>query len=123
MALTDRAHMPESKLDLLCEDLINAHSDDFRMAAVRRASSPRLLCHLAPTATRRGRVYSHRLTVLHAYGLGAARCVNLSARDTVLPVVLLFRIMSTPGALRPMPVLAGAKLVMPGLQLRDGQPA
>jgi 3-(methylthio)propionyl---CoA ligase len=47
VAMTDRAHMPASSLDLLCyEDLVNAHSDDFEWPVLdenllRRSATPR----------------------------------------------------------------------------------
>ncbi|MCP5295969.1 MAG: fatty-acid--CoA ligase [Zoogloeaceae bacterium] len=118
VALTDRAHMPESKLDLLCyEDLINAHSDDFEWPQFDEATASSLCYTSGTTGNPKGALYSHRSTVLHAYGSALPDALNLSARDTVLPVVPLFHVNAW--GLPYACALAGAKLVMPGPQL-DG---
>ncbi|MCZ7653301.1 MAG: hypothetical protein M5R42_01995 [Rhodocyclaceae bacterium] len=76
VALTDRAHMPESKLDLLCyEDLINAHSDDFEWPQFDETTASLAVLHLGHHGQPEGALYSHRSTVLHAWP-GAARCAQ-----------------------------------------------
>jgi fatty-acyl-CoA synthase len=74
--------------------------------------------HLGTTGNPKGVLYSHRSTVLHAYGGGAARRAGLSARDTVLPVVPMFHVNAwgLPYSAR----MVGAKLVFPGPAL-DGK--
>ncbi len=118
VALTDRAHMPESKLDLLCyEELVNAHSDDYDWPAFDENTASSLCYTSGTTGNPKGALYSHRSTVLHAYGSALPDALNLSARDTVLPVVPLFHVNAW--GLPYACALAGAKLVMPGPQL-DG---
>ncbi|MEZ5614303.1 MAG: 3-(methylthio)propionyl-CoA ligase [Rhodocyclaceae bacterium] len=118
VALTDRAHMPESKLDLLCyEELVNAHSDDYDWPEFDEHTASSLCYTSGTTGNPKGALYSHRSTVLHAYGSALPDALNLSARDTVLPVVPLFHVNAW--GLPYACALTGARLVMPGPQL-DG---
>ena len=118
VAMTDRAHMPESPLDLLCyEELVNAHSDDYEWPEFDENTASSLCYTSGTTGNPKGALYSHRSTVLHAYGSALPDALNLSARDTVLPVVPLFHVNAW--GLPYACALAGAKLVMPGPQL-DG---
>ncbi|HMM54392.1 MAG TPA: 3-(methylthio)propionyl-CoA ligase [Candidatus Desulfobacillus sp.] len=118
VALTDRARMPESKLPLLCyEDLVNAHSDDYEWPLFDENTASSLCYTSGTTGNPKGALYSHRSTVLHAYGSCLPDALNLSARDTVLPVVPLFHVNAW--GLPYACALTGARLVMPGPQL-DG---
>ena len=63
-------------------------------------------------------LYSHRSTLLHAYAVSLPDSMNLSARDTVLPVVPMFHVNAW--GLPYSAALTGAKLVFPGPAL-DGQ--
>jgi fatty-acyl-CoA synthase len=123
IALTDRAHMPELAKgtipNLQCyEELLAAQSDafDWPQFDERLASS---LCYTSGTTGHpKGVLYSHRSTVLHAYGSSMPDVFGLSARDAVLPVVPMFHVNAwgTPYAC----AAVGAKLVMPGAAL-DGK--
>ncbi|MCV9992587.1 AMP-binding protein, partial [Burkholderia pseudomallei] len=62
--------------------------------------------------------YSHRSTVLHAYGEALPDSMNLSAMDAVLPVVPMFHVNAW-GLPYAVP-LTGGKLVLPGKDL-DGK--
>jgi len=118
VAMTDRAHMPQSKLDLLCyEELVNAHSDDYEWPEFDELTASSLCYTSGTTGNPKGALYSHRSTVLHAYGSSLPDALDLSARDTVLPVVPLFHVNAW--GLPYACALTGAKLVMPGPQL-DG---
>ena len=118
VALTDRTHLPASTLDLLCyEDLINAHSDDYEWPEFDENAASSLCYTSGTTGNPKGALYSHRSTVLHAYGSALPDALNLSARDVVLPVVPLFHVNAW--GLPYASALAGAKLVLPGPQL-DG---
>jgi len=120
VAMIDRAQMPVgSKVDLLCyEDLIDTHSDRFVWPVFdeRLASS---LCYTSgTTGNPKGVLYSHRSTLLHAYAAVAPDALNLSSRDTVLPVVPMFHVNAW--GLPYSSPMAGARLVMPGPNL-DGK--
>jgi fatty-acyl-CoA synthase len=118
VAMTDRAHMPESSLELLCfEDLVNAHSDHFAWPSFDENTASSLCYTSGTTGNPKGVLYSHRSTVLHAYGACLPDALALSARDAVLPVVPMFHVNAW--GLPYSAPLVGAKLVFPGAQL-DG---
>jgi 3-(methylthio)propionyl---CoA ligase len=118
VAMTDRAHMPASSLDLLCyEDLVNAHSDDFEWPVLDENLASSLCYTSGTTGNPKGVLYSHRSTILHAYAACLPDALNLSARDVVLPVVPMFHVNAW--GLPYSAPLVGAKLVFPGAQL-DG---
>jgi acyl-CoA synthetase (AMP-forming)/AMP-acid ligase II len=119
VAMTDKAHMPQSSLsDLLCyEDLVNAHSDDFEWPVFDEQTAAGLCYTSGTTGNPKGVLYSHRSTILHAYAACLPDAINLSARDTVLPVVPMFHVNAW--GLPYACALSGCKLVFPGAQL-DG---
>jgi len=118
VAMTDRAHMPPSSLDLLCyEDLVNAHSDQFDWPGLDENLASSLCYTSGTTGNPKGVLYSHRSTILHAYAACMPDALNLSARDVVLPVVPMFHVNAW--GLPYSAPLVGAKLVFPGAQL-DG---
>jgi acyl-CoA synthetase (AMP-forming)/AMP-acid ligase II len=118
IAMTDRAHMPGGGLDLLCyEQLVDSHSDDYRWPEIDERSAAGLCYTSGTTGNPKGVLYSHRSTVLHAYGASLPDALNLSARDVVLPVVPMFHVNAW--GLPYAAPLVGAKLVFPGAQL-DG---
>ena len=121
VAMTGRAHMPAaSKIpNLLCyEELLQAASDrfDWPQFDENRASS---LCYTSgTTGNPKGALYSHRSTVLHTYAAALPDSLNLSSRDTVLPVVPMFHVNAW--GLPYAACMVGAKLVFPGPHL-DGK--
>jgi fatty-acyl-CoA synthase len=77
------------------------------------------LCYTSgTTGAPKGVLYSHRSTLLHAWGAALPDAFNLSARACVLPVVPMFHVNAW-GIPYAAP-LAGAKLVFPGAAL-DGR--
>ena len=77
------------------------------------------LCYTSgTTGNPKGALYSHRSTVLHAYGGALPDALSLSARDCILPVVPMFHVNAwgIPYAAS----ITGAKLVFPGAAL-DGK--
>ncbi|HZP88973.1 MAG TPA: 3-(methylthio)propionyl-CoA ligase [Burkholderiales bacterium] len=118
VAMTGKAHMPASSLDLLCyEDLVNAHSDQFDWPVFDERTAAGLCYTSGTTGNPKGVLYSHRSTILHAYAACLPDAIDLSARDVVLPVVPMFHVNAW-GLPYACP-LAGSKLVFPGAQL-DG---
>jgi acyl-CoA synthetase (AMP-forming)/AMP-acid ligase II len=77
------------------------------------------LCYTSgTTGNPKGSLYSHRSTVLHAYGAALPDALGASARDSILPVVPMFH--ANAWGLPFTAAMVGAKLVMPGQQL-DGK--
>jgi len=104
--MTDEAHMPETTLNNVhCyETLISAESAEFEWPQFDERSASALCYTSGTTGNPKGVLYDHRSTILHAYAAVAPDVMNLSSRDTVLPVVPLFHVnawgipYSTPGA-------------------------
>jgi acyl-CoA synthetase (AMP-forming)/AMP-acid ligase II len=120
VAMADRDRMPAaSKVDLLCyENLIDTHSDRYAWPTFdeRLASS---LCYTSgTTGNPKGVLYSHRSTLLHAFGAVAPDALGLSANDCVLPVVPMFHVNAW--GLPYASPMVGAKVVLPGPNL-DGK--
>jgi 3-(methylthio)propionyl---CoA ligase len=120
--MTEKQHMPDLALppgmELLCyETLMDAADEEYDWPVFdeRVAAS---LCYTSGTTGRpKGVLYSHRSTVLHAYGVGQADVLGMRARDRMLPVVPMFHVNAW-GIPYAAP-MAGAGLVMPGRHL-DG---
>ena len=74
------------------------------------------LCYTSGTTGHpKGVLYSHRSTVLHAFGACATDSFGFSARDTILVVVPLFH--ANAWGIPFAAALCGAKLVLPGPKL------
>jgi fatty-acyl-CoA synthase len=98
--------------NLLCyEDLINAHSDDYQWPQFDENSACTLCYTSGTTGNPKGALYSHRSTVLHAYASALPNVLNVSSRDTVMPVVPMFHVNAW-GLPYSVP-LSGAKMVFP----------
>ena len=121
IVLTDEAHMPDTKLkNVMCyESLIEAESADFDWPVLDERSASALCYTSGTTGDPKGVLYDHRSTVLHAYAALAPDTMGLSSRDVVLPVVPLFHVNAwgVPYSV----LMAGAKLVMPGPKMGDGE--
>ncbi len=113
IVLTDRAHMPESRLDLLCyEELIAAQDGDFAWAAVDERA-PSGLCYTSgTTGNPKGVLYSHRSNVLHAFAATNGDALGLTSRSVVLPVVPMYH--ANAWSLPYSAAMTGAKIVMAG---------
>ncbi|MBI3283993.1 MAG: fatty-acid--CoA ligase [Burkholderiales bacterium] len=121
IAMCDRDRLPtDGKLpNLLCyEDLIDANSDDFVWPVFDENSASSLCYTSGTTGHPKGALYSHRSTILHSYASSMPDGLNVSARDSVLPVVPMFHVNAW--GLPYSAPLSGAKLVFPGPQL-DGK--
>ncbi|CAN7317130.1 3-(methylthio)propionyl-CoA ligase [Pseudoduganella sp. LjRoot289] len=119
--MCDRERMPaETKIaGLVCyEDLIASHSDEYAWPLFDENSACTLCYTSGTTGNPKGALYSHRSTVLHAYGSALPNALNVTSRDVVLPVVPMFHVNAW-GLPYSVP-LSGAKMVFPGAAL-DGK--
>ncbi|MFL6713657.1 MAG: 3-(methylthio)propionyl-CoA ligase [Sulfurifustis sp.] len=112
--MTDRAHMPQTTLPspICYEELINAHSDDMEWPELDENDAAGLCYTSGTTGNPKGVLYSHRSTILHAYGSALPDTLGLSANDAILPVVPMFHVNAW-GLPYSVP-LVGAKFVLPG---------
>jgi fatty-acyl-CoA synthase len=119
IALTDQAHMPRMSTAVSSyEALLAQHDGDFDWPAIDERCASNLCYTSGTTGNPKGALYSHRSTVLHAFGASLPDAMGLSARDAVLPVVPMFHVNAW-GIPHAAP-LTGAKLVFPGKDL-DGK--
>jgi 3-(methylthio)propionyl---CoA ligase len=116
-----RAHMPaENRIPgLRCyEELIEAESNAYDWPELDENSAASLCYTSGTTGHPKGVLYSHRSTVLHTMAVALPDALNVSARETILPVVPMFHVNAW--GLPYAACLAGAKLVFPGPAL-DGK--
>src|SRR5688572_12349125 len=119
VVMTDRAHMPECAIPgLLCyEELLAAQTGDYAWPDLDESAAASLCYTSGTTGMPKGVLYSHRSTVLHAYGACTVDSLAVSRNETALLVVPMFHVnawsMPYAGA------MSGAKLVLPGPAL-DG---
>ena len=105
--------------NLLCyEDLLGAHSELYVWPQFDENSAATLCYTSGTTGNPKGALYSHRSTVLHAYASALPNVLNVSSRDSVMPVVPMFHVNAW-GLPYSVP-LSGAKMVFPGAAL-DGK--
>jgi fatty-acyl-CoA synthase len=119
--MTDRAHMPASTSipNLLCyEDLLAKQDERFDWPTFDERTAAALCYTSGTTGNPKGTLYSHRSTIIHAYGAALPDALNLSARDAVLPVVPMFH--ANAWSLPYACTMVGAKMVFPGPHL-DGK--
>ncbi|WP_303785381.1 long-chain-fatty-acid--CoA ligase [Sandarakinorhabdus limnophila] len=111
--LTDRAHMQESSLNLLCyEDLLAAESVDAPWTDMPE-NAPAGLCYTSgTTGNPKGVQYSHRSNVLHAMAACATDVFAMGARTVVLPIAPMYH--ANAWSIPYTAAAAGAKLVMGG---------
>ena len=120
VAMTDRAHMPKEKIpNLLCyEELLAGHDDRLEWPTFDERTAACLCYTSGTTGNPKGALYSHRSTIFHAYAAALPDALNLSARDTILPVVPMFHVNAW-GLPYSCPLM-GARIVFPGQHL-DGK--
>jgi fatty-acyl-CoA synthase len=119
IVLTDRAHMPDTKLpNVLCyEELLAVEDEDFAWVRVDESAACGMCYTSGTTGNPKGVVYSHRSNVLHALTVNQGEGFAMRAVDAVLPIVPMYH--ANAWALAFAVPMAGAKLVMPGIAL-DG---
>ena len=113
--MTDRTHMPSAtKLPgLLCyEDLVSAEDGRYIWPVFDENTASSLCYTSGTTGHPKGALYSHRSSVLHAYGAALPDAMGCSASDVILPVVPMFHVNAW--GLPYSAPMVGAKLVFPG---------
>ncbi len=120
VVLTDAPHMPsDSGLELGCyESLLASASTTFGWPAIDERAASSMCYTSGTTGNPKGVLYSHRSTLLHTYGVCMPDSLNISARDSLLPVVPMFHVNAW--GLPYAAAATGCKLVMPGPGL-DGK--
>ena len=117
IALSDAAGMPATNLkNLLCYEDILAAAKEISGWPTFDENLAATLCYTSgTTGNPKGVLYSHRSTLLHAFGACMADLFALSARDTILVIVPLFH--ANAWAVPFSAAMCGAKLVLPGPKL------
>ncbi len=121
VVMTDSAHMPATSLrNARCyEDLLAAEGDEFEWPELDE-NTPSALCYTSgTTGNPKGVLYTHRSTLLHCYASIAPDVFGLSVKDVALPIVPMFHVNGW-GMVYSAP-MTGAKLVMPGPKMGDGE--
>jgi acyl-CoA synthetase (AMP-forming)/AMP-acid ligase II len=121
IAMIDEDRQPQSdKISKLLnyEQLLTSGSCDYHWPELDERSAVALCYTSGTTGNPKGALYSHRSTVLHAYGAALPDAMAGSARDCILPVVPMFHVNAW--GIPYVAPLVGAKLVFPGAQL-DGK--
>ncbi|MBM3603682.1 MAG: AMP-binding protein, partial [Alphaproteobacteria bacterium] len=118
VVMTDRAHMPETALEILCyEDLLDGQEDDRIWPDLPETTASGLCYTSSTTGEPKGVLYSHRSNMLHALTTAAVLGPDLGPQPRILPVVPLFHVNAW--GLPFTAPLIGASLIMPGPHL-DG---
>ena len=112
------AQHPELKHCESYEGWIEPHSTSYDWPELDENTASSLCYTSGTTGHPKGALYSHRSTVLHAFGIALPDVMNLSARDSVMPVVPMFHVNAW--GIPYAAAMVGAKLVMPGPAL-DGE--
>src|SRR5271168_5138876 len=120
ICMSDQQHLPAlgGISNVYCyEDLIASQSPEYQWPEVDERAAAALCYTSGTTGNPKGALYSHRSTVLHAFGISLPDAISISAADVVCPVVPMFHACAW-GIPYAAP-MNGAKLVMPGPRL-DG---
>jgi acyl-CoA synthetase (AMP-forming)/AMP-acid ligase II len=121
VVMTDVAHMPATSLkNAVCyESLIGIESIEYRWPQFDENSASALCYTSGTTGDPKGVLYSHRSNVLHAFASLAPDAMGLGSFDNILPVVPLFHVNAW--GIPYSAFMVGAKLVLPGPKMGDGE--
>ncbi len=112
--MTDREHMPETKLEnALCyEELLAAEDGNYEWPEFDELTASSLCYTSGTTGNPKGVLYSHRSTVLHTFAACLAEGPGVSSHSTYLAVVPMFHVNAW--GIPYCCAMSGAKLVLPG---------
>jgi fatty-acyl-CoA synthase len=115
--LCDEDGLPETKLPgaVAYESLLAEHDGDYEWPVLDEHAATALCYTSGTTGHPKGALYSHRSTVLHAYGIMSPDVFRLGRSAVVLPIVPMFH--ASGWGLPYGSAAAGAKLVFPGHRL------
>jgi fatty-acyl-CoA synthase len=118
VVMTDADHVPKDTtipglIDY--ETVIGAERETFDWPQLDEHTASSLCYTSGTVGYPKGVLYSHRSTVLHSYAIALPDSLNISARDTILPVVPMFHVNAwgVPYAA----ACVGSKVVFPGPNL------
>ena len=94
------------------EDLLAEADDDFAWPEFDENTAAALCYTSGTTGQPKGVLYSHRSTVLHAYGINLPDVIGLRAVDRALPIVAMFHVNAW--GIPYAATMAGAALVFAG---------
>jgi fatty-acyl-CoA synthase len=97
------------------DDLIAEGAGNFTWPAIDENTACGLCYTSGTTGPPKGVLYSHRSTVLHAMSAALPDAFDISARDTIMPIVPMFH--ANGWGIPFAAALTGAKLVLPGSRL------
>ena len=121
VVLTNEASMPDSQIpNLMCyETLIADESDEFDWPEFDENTASALCYTSGTTGNPKGVLYSHRSTLLHAFAGGLPDVLGFSGHDTALMIVPMFHVNGW--GIPFSSAIVGAKVVMPGPKMADGE--
>jgi fatty-acyl-CoA synthase len=113
--------MPDTSLaNVMCyETLLAAESAEFDWPELDEQAASALCYTSGTTGNPKGVLYNHRSTILHAYATLAIDVAGVSSRDVAMPVVPFFHVNAW--GIPYSALMAGAKLVLPGPKMGDGE--
>jgi 3-(methylthio)propionyl---CoA ligase len=114
VVLTDGAHLPDTSLPnvVAYEDFISEADGGFEWPVLDESSAAALCYTSGTTGHPKGVLYSHRSTVLHAFGICMPDVFNLRSSTSCLPIVPMFH--ACAWGIPYGAAATGSKLVLPG---------
>jgi len=121
VVLCDESHMPETTLKgaVSYESFIAGQGDIFDWPELDENAACSLCYTSGTTGNPKGVLYSHRSTILHSYAAIMPDTMGLSRNDCILPIVPMFHVNAW--GIPYAAVMVGAKLVLPGPKMADGE--
>ena len=113
--------LPKTTLQnpMLYEDLLAPASAEFIWPDFPETTASSLCYTSGTTGHPKGVLYSHRSTVLHTMMTNLAAIIGLTEQDVILPVVPMFHVNAW--GVPYSAAMAGAKLVLPGPHMGNGE--